>query len=37
MPFMAERHVGPITVKRRVLDVQLNRPLDPSLFKRSGS
>jgi outer membrane lipoprotein-sorting protein len=37
IPFMAERHVGPITVKRRVLDVQLNRPLDPSLFKRSGS
>jgi hypothetical protein len=37
MPFMAERHVGPITVKRRVLDVQLNRPIDPSLFKRSGS
>jgi len=37
MPFMAERHVGPITVKRRVLDIQLNRPLEPSLFKRSGS
>ena len=37
MPFLAERHVGPITVKRRVLDIQLNRPLDPSLFKRSGS
>ena len=37
MPFAAERHVGPITVKRRVLEIQLNRPLDPSLFKRSGS
>jgi hypothetical protein len=37
VPFMAERHVGPITVKRRVLDVQINRPIDPSLFKRSGS
>jgi zinc protease len=37
VPFMAERQVGPITVKRRVLDVQLNRPIDPSLFKRSGS
>jgi zinc protease len=37
MPFMAERHVGPISVKRRVLDIQINRPLEPSLFKRSGS
>jgi len=37
MPFLAERHVGPITVKRRVLDIQLNRPLEPSLFKRSAS
>jgi zinc protease len=37
MPFLAERHVGPITVKRRVLDMQLNRPLEPSLFKRPSS
>jgi zinc protease len=37
MPFSAERHVGPISVKRRVLDIQINRPLEPSLFKRSGS
>jgi len=37
MPFSAERRVGPISVKRRVLDIQINRPLEPSLFKRSGS
>jgi zinc protease len=37
MPFLAERHVGTITVKRRVLDIQLNRPLEPSLFKRPAS
>jgi zinc protease len=37
VPFLAERHVGRITVKRRVLDIQLNRPLEPSLFKRPAS
>jgi hypothetical protein len=37
MPFLAERHVGPISVKRRVLDIQLNRPLDADLFKRPAS
>jgi zinc protease len=37
MPFLAERHVGPVAIKRRVLDMQLNRPLEPSLFKRPAS
>jgi zinc protease len=37
MPFAAERRVGRFTVKRRVTDIQINTPLDPSLFKRSAS
>jgi zinc protease len=37
MPFAAERRVGPLSVKRRVTDIQINTLLDPSLFKRSGS
>jgi len=37
VPFAAERRVGRLSVKRRVTDIQINTPLDPSLFKRSGS
>ena len=37
MPFAAERRVGQFSVKRRVTDIQINAPLDPTLFKRSGS
>jgi zinc protease len=37
MPFAAERRVGPLSVRRRVTGIQINTPLDPSLFKRSGS
>jgi zinc protease len=37
VPFVAERRVGPLTIKRRVTDLQINRPLDPSLFTRPAS
>jgi zinc protease len=37
MPFAAERRAGQFSVKRRVTDIQINAPLDPTLFKRSGS
>ena len=37
MPFAAQRRVGRFSVKRRVIDIHINTPLDPSLFKRSGS
>jgi zinc protease len=37
VPFAAERRVGRLSVKRRVTDIQINTPLDPSLFRRSGS
>jgi len=37
MPFAAERRVGPLIIKRRVTDLQINRPLDPSLFTRPSS
>ena len=37
MPYTAERRVGQFSVKRRVTDIQINTPLDPALFKRSGS
>jgi zinc protease len=41
MPFAAERRAGPPTmpliIRRRVTDLQINRPLDPSLFTRSVS
>ena len=37
MPFAAERRVGPLSIKRRVSDIRINRPVDPSLFSRSGS
>jgi hypothetical protein len=37
MPFQAERRVGPISIRRRVTELRLNQPVDPSLFTRSGS
>jgi zinc protease len=37
MPFAAERRVGRLSVKRRVTEIRINTPIDPSLFKRSGS
>jgi predicted Zn-dependent peptidase/outer membrane lipoprotein-sorting protein len=37
MPFAAERRVGPLIIKRRVTDLKINRPLDPSLFTRPSS
>jgi zinc protease len=37
MPFAAERRVGPLSIRRRVIDIRINPPIDPSLFTRSGS
>jgi zinc protease len=37
MPFAAERRVGPLTIKRKVTDIQINAPIDPSLFARPRS
>jgi hypothetical protein len=37
MPFAAERRVGPLSISRQVQDIRINRPIDPSLFIRSGS
>jgi len=37
MPFAAERRVGPLSIGRRVHDIRINEPIDPSLFTRSGS
>ena len=37
MPFTAERRVGPISIKRRVTELTINRSLDPSLFSKSGT
>ena len=41
MPFVAERRVGPPTmpliIRRRVTDLQINRPVDPLLFTRPAS
>jgi len=41
MPFAAERRVGPpnmpVIIKRRVTDLQINRPIDPLLFTRPAS
>jgi len=37
MPFAAERRVGPLTIRRRVSDIRINRPLEPLLFNRSVS
>src|SRR5204863_9284873 len=37
MPFAAERRVGPLTIKRKVSDIQINAPIDPSLFARPRS
>jgi zinc protease len=37
MPFAAERRVGPLSIRRRVTELRINRPIDPALFTRSGS
>jgi hypothetical protein len=37
MPFAAERRVGPLTIKRKVSDIQINPPIDPSQFARPRS
>ena len=37
MPFAAERRAGPLTIRRRVTDLQINAPIDPSLFARPRS
>jgi len=37
MPFAAERRVGPLSIGRRVHDIRINEPIDPSIFTRSGS
>jgi zinc protease len=37
VPFAAERRTGPLTVKRRVTNLQINSPIDPSQFARPRS
>ncbi len=37
MPFSAERRVGPIAIRRRVLELHINQPIDPALFTRPAS
>jgi len=37
MPFAAERSTGPLIIKRRVTDLQINAPIDPSLFTRPSA
>jgi zinc protease len=37
MPFAAERRAGPLTIRRRVTDLQINAPIDPLLFARPRS
>ncbi|HET9832001.1 MAG TPA: pitrilysin family protein [Vicinamibacterales bacterium] len=37
MPFSAERRAGPLTVRRRVTNLQINSPIDPSQFARPRS
>jgi hypothetical protein len=37
MPFAAERGTGPLIIKRRVTDLQINAPIDPSLFARPSA
>lgn len=37
MPFVAERRVGQLTITRKVSDIQINAPIDPSLFARPRS
>ena len=36
-PFAAERRAGPLTITRHVTDLQINTPIDPSLFARPTS
>jgi zinc protease len=35
--FRATQKVGPVSVERRVTDVKINAPIDPTLFKRPAS
>jgi zinc protease len=37
MAFAAERRVGAISIKRRVTELTINRPIAPSLFSKSGT
>jgi zinc protease len=37
IPFTASRKAGPVTIERKVTDVQFNTPIDPALFKRPAS
>jgi hypothetical protein len=37
MPFLAERRIGPLAIRRRVTQLRVNEPIDPALFTRSGS
>jgi len=37
MPFLAERRIGPLMIRRRVTELTINRPIDPQMFTRSGS
>ncbi|HXD74354.1 MAG TPA: pitrilysin family protein [Vicinamibacterales bacterium] len=37
MPFVAERHVGPLSIRRTVRDIRVNDSIDPKLFIRPGS
>jgi hypothetical protein len=37
MPFAAERRIGPISIKRRVIELHINQPIDPALFTRPAS
>jgi zinc protease len=37
MPFLAERRIGPIVIRRRVTELAINRPIDAQLFSRPRS
>jgi len=37
MPFLAERRIGPIVIRRRVTELTINRSIDPQLFSRPRS
>jgi hypothetical protein len=37
IPFSASRKIGDLTVERRVTEIKINPPIDPSLFKRPAS
>jgi zinc protease len=37
IPFQSVRKVGTLSVERRAIDVKINAPIDPALFKRPAS